>query len=79
MQEETTQKTIALVMRTSRLTAEVLKRGIRMYLEHKRAEKRVHHGKITVKELMGQDAGASSIEITEKNIKSFERVAKNTM
>ena len=32
--------------------------------------------KITVKKLMGQDIGASSIEITNKNIKSFERVAK---
>ena len=71
MQEETTQKTIALVMRSSRLTADVLKKAIRMYLEHRKAGKKVHHGKITVKKLMGQDMGASSIEITDKNIKSF--------
>ena len=76
MQEETTQKTIALVMKSSRLTADVLKKAIRMYLEHRKAGKRVTHGKITVKELMGQDSGASSIEISDKNIKSFERVAK---
>lgn len=76
MQEETTQKTIALVMRSSRLTADVLRRAIKMYLEHRKAGKMVQHGKITMKELMGQNAGASSIEISDKNIKSFERVAK---
>ena len=76
MQEETTQKTIALVMRSSRLTADVLRRAIKMYLEHRKAGKMVQHGKITVKERMGQNAGASSIEISDKNIKSFERVAK---
>ena len=76
MQEETTQKTIALVMRSSRLTADVLRRAIKMYLEHRKAGKMVQHGKITVKELMGQNAGASSIEISDKNIKFFERVAK---
>lgn len=76
MQEETTQKTIALVMRSSRLTADVLRRAIKMYLEHRKAGEMVQHGKITVKELMGQNAGASSIEISDKNIKSFERVAK---
>ena len=34
------------------------------------------HGKISVKELVGQGMGASSIEVTDNNIKSFERVAK---
>ena len=76
MQEETTQKTIALVMRSSRLTADVLKKAIWMYLEHRKAGKRVTHGKVSVKELMGKDMGASSIEISDKNIRSFERVAK---
>ena len=76
MQEETTQKTIALVMRSSKLTADVLKKAIRIYLEHRKAGKRITHGKISVKELMGKDMGASSIEISDKNIRSFERVAK---
>ena len=76
MQEETTQKTIALVMRSSKLTADVLKKSIRIYLEYRKAGKRITHGKISVKELMGKDMGASSIEISDKNIRSFERVAK---
>ena len=33
-------------------------------------------GKQTVKELIGQNQGVSNIEITEKNIKGFDRVAR---
>ena len=33
-------------------------------------------GKQTVKELVGQGAGVTNIEISEKNIKSFESVAR---
>ena len=35
-----------------------------------------HHGKQTVRELVGQGAGVSSIEISDKNIKDFEGVAR---
>ena len=34
------------------------------------------HGKIPVKKLVGQGAGAKSIEVTDNNIKAFERVAR---
>lgn len=37
---------------------------------------KVHHGKQTVKQLVKQGQGVQNIEITDKNIKSFERVAK---
>ncbi len=76
MQEEVTQKTIALVFKSSRLTADVLKKAMKMYLEHRKQGKQMPHGKISVKELVGQGMGASSIEVTDNNIKSFERVAK---
>jgi hypothetical protein len=33
-------------------------------------------GKQTVKQLVGQGAGVSNIEITDKNIKSFENIAR---
>ena len=36
----------------------------------------VPQGKQTVKQLVGQNQGVSNIEVTEKNIKSFERVAR---
>ena len=76
MQEEATQKTIALVFKSSKLTASVLQKAMKMYLEHHRHKQQRVHGKISVKELVGQGMGASSIEVTDNNIKSFERVAK---
>ena len=46
-----------------------------MYLEHQK-HKKPSHGKIPVKKLVGQGEGAKSIEGTDSNIKSFERVAR---
>ena len=37
MQEEVTQKTIALVIKTAKLDANVLKAAMRMYLNHRKA------------------------------------------
>ncbi len=76
MQEEVTQKTIALVFKSSRLTADVLKKAMRMYLEHRKQGKQASHGKMSVRALVGQGVGASSIEVTDNNIKSFEKVAR---
>ena len=76
MQEEVTQKTIALVFKSSRLTADVLKKAMKMYLEHRKAGQQATHGKMSVKKLVGQGMGASSIEVTDNNIKPFERVAR---
>ena len=76
MQEEVTQKTIALVIKAAKLDANILKSAMRMYLNHRRKQAQKTHGKVSVKELVGEGAGASSIEITDGNIKSFERVAR---
>ena len=40
MQEEVTQKTIALVIKTAKLDANVLKAAMRMYLNHRRQRHR---------------------------------------
>ena len=53
MQEEVTQKTIALVFKSSRLTADVLKKAMKMYLERRKAGKQETHGKMSVKKLVG--------------------------
>ena len=76
MQEEVTQKTIALVIKTAKLDANVLKAAMKMYLNHHKQKAQRTHGKTSVKKLVGEGVGASSIEITDGNIKSFERVAK---
>ncbi len=49
MQEEVTQKTIALVFKSSRLTADVLKKVMKMYLDHRKARKQATHEKKSVK------------------------------
>ena len=79
MQDEVRDKSVALTIRVGKtggkLTADMLKWAIRRYLDQSRNPK-VHHGKQTVKQLVRQGAGVQNIEITDKNIKSFERVAR---
>ena len=79
MQEEVRDKSVALVIKVGktggRLTADLLKWAIRRYLEQSRNPK-AHHGRQTVKQLVRQGAGVQNIEITDKNIKSFEHVAR---
>ena len=76
MQEEVTQKTIALVIKTAKLDANVLKAAMRMYLNHRRQKAQKTHGKTSVKKLVGEGVGVSSIQVTDGNIKSFEWVAR---
>ena len=76
MQEEVTQKTTALVIKTAKLDAEVLKAAMRMCLNHRRQKAQKTHGKTSVKKVVGEGVGVSSIEVMDGNIKSFERVAR---
>ena len=80
MQEEVTQKSIALVIRTSRLTADVLKKAMAAYLNYLKNKPRVQreprHGRVSVLQLLSKDQGANSMEIKDSNIHDFERVAK---
>ena len=81
MQEEVESRTVMLILRTSKLTGDVLKSALEKYLAYHRDKNRAEafvkpEGKQKVKELVGQNQGVSSIEITEKNIKGFERVAR---
>ena len=79
MQDEVRDKSVALTIKVGKtggkLTAGLLKWAIRQYMQQSRNPK-IHHGKQSVKQLVKQGAGVKNIEITDKNIKSFERVAK---
>ena len=79
MQEEVRDKSVALAVNVGRkggrLTAELLKFAIRRYLADTKNPK-IRHGRQTVRQLVGQGAGVQNIEITDKNIKSFESVAR---
>ena len=69
MQEEVTQKTIALYVKVgkgaARLTEQALQKAIQKFLEQK---SKPAHGKQTMRQLMKQNAGVSNIEITDSNI-----------
>ena len=76
MQEEVTQKTIALIIQSTKLEASVLKVAMKKFLEHQKQQTLKQHGKVSVRDLVGDGTGATSIEIKEGNIKAFERVAR---
>lgn len=82
MQEEVENRTVNLAISTTKLTARMIIAGIRKglnHLERKKAQKNrdpAIHGKQTVKQLLGQNQGATNVEIDKTGIKDFERLAK---
>ena len=79
MQEETNEKTIALYIKTGKLTAQQLQKAMKALLAQMKKQhdkQKIPHGKQTLKQLMKQNAGVSNIEITKENIKAFESTAK---
>ena len=81
MQEEIENRTVNLAISTTRLTANTLIAGFKKYMQHRANVKAKNAnekpvGKQSIKELIGQNQGVSNIEITEKNIKGFDRVAR---
>ena len=86
MQEEVENRTLTLVVNGTKFTGRLFKAAICKYLAH-RKEKKLNkqrsrdapvkpQGKQTVKQLIGQNQGVSNIEVTERNIKGFDRVAR---
>ncbi|MCO7136703.1 PcfB family protein [[Clostridium] leptum] len=79
MQEEVNEKVIALSVKGTKLTAELLQKSMKFLLSQikKQTTKAMQpRGKQTLKQLMKQNAGVSNIEITDGNIKAFESTAK---
>ena len=77
MQEQVNEKTIALYIKTGKLTADTLQKAMKSLLNQmKKQNDKQPHGKQTLKQLMKQNTGVSNIEITEDNIKAFESTAK---
>ena len=79
MQEETNEKTIALYIKTGKLTAQQLQKAMKALLAQMKKQhdkQKIPHGKQTLKQLMKQNAGVSNIEITDPSIKEFEKIAR---
>ena len=77
IQEEVTQKTIALVVSAAKMTGRVLAQAMQIYLQsQKDRQHEIPKGKQSLADLEKQNAALSNIEITNKNIGSFNRTAK---
>ena len=79
MQEEVEQKVVTLIVDCGKLTEQELRKALAKLMEQMKAQKQSKqpkHGKMTVKQLAAQDKGMQSIEVTDKNIGSFNRIAR---
>lgn len=91
MQEEINQKTISLCVKGGRISASLLKAAMKKFLADMERRKQrsaqgrqaegkqkdvTVHGKQSLKKLMRQGSQLTNIEITDKNVKSFDRVAR---
>ena len=82
--DQISEKSVAFIIKGGKLTAIMLAKAVKAFLDgaeklnRKLATPRNMggRGKQTVKQLTRQGAGVSSIEITNKNIKAFEGVAR---
>lgn len=78
MQDEVNNKTIALAIKSGKMTAEVLEKALKKLLTELQKEKqpKIYHGKQTIRHLVRQNTAINNIEVTDGNIKSFERTAR---
>ena len=79
MQEDIEDRTVTLMVNSTKFTGRTLKNAIAKLLHHMKnqsSKQVVHHGKQTVKQLIGQDQGVSNIEINDPSIKEFETIAR---
>ena len=79
LQEEITQKTLALCVEASKMTAQLLQQAMKKVLadmEKHKNDPQLRHGKQTLRQLMKHNTGVSNIEITDQNIRAFSATAK---
>ena len=81
MQEEVENRTVNLAISTTKLTFRTIVNGYNAWKRHhqaKAAQKSAQMplGKQSIKELIGQNQGVSSIPIEKTDLKGFEQVAR---
>ena len=79
MQEELEKKTVVVITTGAKLTERLLKSLIRKALaemQRQTQNPKVYRGKQSVKHLLQQGGGASTIEVSSASIRTFERVAR---
>lgn len=82
IQEEIENKSVTLIINTSKLTARTMATAFSKFLRYSRGKIKEHHdakpqGKQTVKELIAQNQGVEKTELADKEeVKTFDRVAR---
>lgn len=78
MQEEVEQRVVTLVINCTKLTEQELRKALGKFLAQIKSkhQKKQPHGKMTVKQLAAQNRGLQSVEVTDQNIGSFNRIAR---
>ena len=81
MQDEVNTKVVAIAIKGGKITGEMLEKALKKFVEEiEKAQKtayqpKTYRGKQSIKHLVEQNAAISNIEVTDGNIKSFERTA----
>lgn len=81
MQDEVNNKVVALIIKGGKISAGVLNKALKKFVEEmEKAQKqasqpKTYRGKQSIKHLVEQNAAISNIEVTDGNIKAFERTA----
>ena len=77
MQEQNSEKTVALAVKTGKMSAKVLKDCMKAFLaSQKNKSPKVYKGKQSVKQLTASGAQLTNIEVTDQNIKAFDKTAR---
>ena len=83
MQEEVEQRIVSLMISCGKLGEQEFRKAVAKLLEQLKNDYQKYqhgkanpHGKMTVKQLAAKDKGLQSIEVTDQNIGSFNRIAR---
>ena len=88
MQEEIDEKTMALVITGGKISAEIMKEAMAKFIRHEEQRRRmrkelksrkkeeIQPGKTSLNAMMKEGSQLSNIEVTDKNIRSFEKTAR---
>ena len=77
MQEQNSEKTVALAVKTGKMSAKVLKDCMKAFLaSQKNKSPKVYKGKQSVKQLTASGVQLTNIEVTDQNIKAFDKTAR---
>lgn len=89
MQEDIENRTVTLMVNSSKFTGRTLLRAVQKFLAHMKQKSQqkaartpmpckdvTPRGKQTVRQLIAKDQGVNSVELTDPHIRSFDRIAR---